>query len=552
MSKRPSRRAVVGSAAAAFAGPAFAASEWSAGRLTHVIPTVSHDEFLLKCSFDRPLQAPRLQVGGRSVAGVPGDSSGRYWSFRAEGLSPGRAYRLELREGRAALCDPWPLSTFPRPDAAPSRVRLVTFMCAGGWEGSRGPRGIESFRTLAVRRRLLARALSFQPDALIANGDHVYWDQKSWLEHPNEEIRRRSSENYDRFGRFDWTRPMSAAPNDALLRRVGEQQIGQLYGSMLRSTPSFFLPDDHDYLENDEAQEKFVTFPPDLGQAEAQRIIQRLFYPEFLPDAGRPLALPGTIQAPGPESGLSRGFGSLRYGRLLEVLLYDTVGFLSLKDGAAGLVPPEAEAWILDRIGRSDAAQMIHCPSFPLGWTAGKWREWYPDVVVTDTDSGAGQKVVATHSFEGRTSRLTEERPKYLWQRGWWSQHQRLVQAMTSRADRPAIVASGDIHAVGRTTVVRSGDLDLSRNPLHAFLVGPLGSSMSGWPSFARGVAPATPARLSAQDFRAPQEKNGFTLIDVEPQAVTVRQFAWREPQTVEAIDSLEPFETTLVPRARP
>jgi len=27
-----------------------------------------------------------------------------------------------------------------------------------------------------VRNRLLRRGLSFQPDAMIANGDHVYWD----------------------------------------------------------------------------------------------------------------------------------------------------------------------------------------------------------------------------------------------------------------------------------------------------------------------------------------------------------------------------------------
>jgi hypothetical protein len=29
---------------------------------------------------------------------------------------------------------------------------------------------------MTTRRRLLARAMSFRPDAAIANGDHIYWD----------------------------------------------------------------------------------------------------------------------------------------------------------------------------------------------------------------------------------------------------------------------------------------------------------------------------------------------------------------------------------------
>lgn len=33
-----------------------------------------------------------------------------------------------------------------------------------------------TFLPLAVRNRLLRRGLSFRPDAVVANGDHVYWD----------------------------------------------------------------------------------------------------------------------------------------------------------------------------------------------------------------------------------------------------------------------------------------------------------------------------------------------------------------------------------------
>jgi hypothetical protein len=235
----------------------------------------------------------------------------------------------------------------------------------------------------------------------------------------------------------------------------------------------------------------------------------------------------------------------LRAGRLAEVLLYDTIGFMSLKDASAGLVPPEVEAWLMNRMQSSPVRHMIHSPSFPVGWTCGKWREWYPDVVDAPVRSAGGDVVVQTHSFSGVTS-TTTDRPKYLWQKGWFQQHQRLLEAMT-RAPRAAIVASGDIHAVGSTRIVGSGDLDLSRKPVHSFLVGPLGSSQSGFPSFARGVLASTPRALVASDFEHPHEKNGFTLFEFARDAVTAKQFRWNEAEGEEAIDTLEPFATHTI-----
>ena len=65
------------------AGPATAATAaslredtWDQGRLAHLLPTVSHDRFLIKASFDRPLAAaPDLGVGTNRVRGQrnPGD-----------------------------------------------------------------------------------------------------------------------------------------------------------------------------------------------------------------------------------------------------------------------------------------------------------------------------------------------------------------------------------------------------------------------------------------------------------------------------------------------
>lgn len=542
------REAVLAGAATLLASEAGgAAPAWRAGELRHVLPTASADAILLKCSFVRPLSGKvEATIGGRRVAGVKTDSTGRFWTFWAKRLAPGTAHRIVLSANGRSLCDPWTIRTFPAPGAGAARFRLLTFMCAGGDEAARGPRGIESFRPIATRQRMLARGLSFAPDAVIANGDHIYWDQKSWLMHRNEEIRRETKRVYDGWGYLDPRLPVMGTANEALVRRVGDEQIARLYGTMLRATPSFFLPDDHDFIENDEAEDRFVTFPPDELQRGVQRAMQRLYMPEFLPEPTLPGGLSGTIDE-GWAQGLSRSFGTLRFGNLVEALLYDTVGFASLKDRNAGLVSPEAEAWLLDRIATSDAAQMLHIPSFPIGWTAGKWREWYPDVVAAPVNA-AGETVVTTHSFSG-VGRLTTDRPKYLWQSGWWAQHQRLVGAM-AQGNRPPIIAGGDIHAVGKTRVVRSGDIDLAANPLTSFLVGSIGASKAGFPSFARGTPPSTPAALRAEGFRNPDEQNGFTLIDVERARVTVRQFRWTDSQPLEAIDRLEPFDTVVIPKA--
>ncbi len=60
----------------------------------------------------------------------------------------------------------------PDPSAAPTHLRLLTYTCAGG-----SPTG-GRYLPNEIRHRLFARAMSFAPDAVIANGDHIYWDLK--------------------------------------------------------------------------------------------------------------------------------------------------------------------------------------------------------------------------------------------------------------------------------------------------------------------------------------------------------------------------------------
>jgi hypothetical protein len=537
-------RSGLGIAAAALSGRA-GASDWQARDIVHLLPAASQDRFLIKCSLRRPLsRAPVLRVGDRRIEGVRSDSAGLYWQFHAAGLAPATSYKLELRDAEdRMLCDPWPLRTFPAPDSRATSVRVLTFTCAGGYPFPALPGQPEAFRPLAIRHALLERALSFAPDVAVANGDHIYWDQRTWFESANPALREAAQAIAARFGRLDPTRPPLGSENEAILKRLAAPQTAGVYGTRMRSTPMFFVGDDHDYFENDEANERYVTFPPEAPNLAWARTVQHLFYPEFLPDPNRPSTLPGSGACDRAE-GLSESFGTLRYGDLLECPIYDCGRFLSLKDRHAGLVPPEVEAWLIARTAASDTRHAVHMPSHPFGWSAGKWREWYPDGIAVEPRAGNPGSGSAT---AGTEARLDPDASKYMWQPGWWLQHQRIARAM-SNARRPGVMVSGDLHAVGSGIIRSSGEEDLARNPIHAVLSGPIGTSRLGWPSAARGMRPTAASRLRMSG-EAPAEKNGFTLLDVDRGSITVRQFAWREPDPLSAIASLQPFSTFTIRR---
>jgi len=525
---------------------------WSPGEVAHLLPAANHERILIKASFRNALKhKPALLVGGKRVSGRMSDSAGRFWQFDAAGLKADTGYTLQLIDERgSALCAPWPLKTFPSPDASPERLRLLIYTCAGGHPDAPGPGGMEAFRSLAIRHALLDRGLAFQPDAVIANGDHVYQDQRTWLESANPAIRKAATDFYKDIGMFDTNQPVLGTDNERVLKTVVDPQIAQLYGTRLRSTPVFFLMDDHDYFENDEAEENFITFPPDNFDLSLARTVQDMYFPEFLPDPSRSLMLPGSAAGDrGPR--LSECFGTLRYGKLLEMLMYDCGRYLSLKDRHAGLIPPEAEKWLLDRTHRSDARHLVHMPSTPFGWSAGKWREWYPDVVVSDEIMASPVQTISQRfgSVRGKNLRLSTMKQKYMWQSGWFAQHQRIAGAMT-RQERPAVMMSGDLHATGWDRMLKSGDLDMTGNPLHIILNGPLGTGAAGWPSGPRGLGPGAPAALTLERNTRPMEKNGFTIVDVTPGKMVCRFFAWREPDPFEAISRLEPYDVLEIPRA--
>src|SRR5215831_422133 len=499
-----------------------ASARWDAGRLRHLLPSVSDTEMLIKVSLLQPLTAsPTLRVGARTVRGQMSDTAGECWQFRAVGLRPGQAYPLALSASNGqALCEPWNLSTFPSADAMPDQFRVLFFTCAGGPDS---PDLTSGFLPTAIRNRLLRRGLSFEPKAAVANGDHLYWD----LHSPRIPPERRSNTLLDS---FDRSALVFGNKNESVLKLAAGPQITSVYRTDFRSTPVFFLQDDHDYFDNDEATDEIITFPPPWFQLELARATQRMYYPEFLPHPTRPGGLPwGSIGS--AESGVSESWGTLRYGKLVEVLLYDVRRTVTLAGPSAVFVDPSVERWLLGRRAANDVTHLVHGPSNPPGWTAGKWMEWYPDVL---DDAG----------------KLTTRIPKPYWQPGWMAQHDRLLTAISAATNRIPLVVSGDLHAVGMARIERSGNQEFRANPVATVLSGPIGTAPLGWPSAFRGTAAMPPEHLDIQEEIKPIEQHSFTIADFLADKITLRFFKWDvKNDPVEKIDTLQPFKVIELTR---
>ncbi|MDD2058543.1 alkaline phosphatase D family protein [Pseudomonas sp. GD03860] len=504
-------------------------SDWNPGQLTHLIPTANHERFLIKASFQAPLQAaPYLLVDGKVHAGVQTDPQGRFWRFDVAALRPATAYELRITDRSGApLCDAWPLKTFPDPDATPKRLRILAYTCAGGYDGPT-INGKTIFLDMAARRQLLARGLAFEPDVVIANGDHIYYDLETSISKPR--LKQYQEMVWPKFGGpLDIRVPMLHPRNEAIFTRVCDYQISGLYGTSLRSTPAFFVTDDHDMFENDEFDDKLATLPPDSYGTLGAEQTQQLYYPEFLPDRNRPHWLPG-----GNKAHLAQGsnmcFGTLRYGTLLEAVLYDCRRYLDNKGIHAKVLPRWVEDWLLARTAAQDTEHFMHVPSLPFGYSSGKLGDWYPDLL--DKDTG----------------KLTLDIAKPGWQAGWFDQHQRLLQALGAQTRRAPVIIQGDFHASAVGRIKRSADLALA-NPVHVVMTGTLGTGDLAFPSSVRSIESSPSLQVDMEQTLPPMEKNGFTVIDVTPQKLVFSLYTWRPPQALGQIDSMQPTLVYEIPR---
>src|SRR5215471_18386047 len=284
-----SKTAVALGAGLVFAPSSFALNfvedkSWNAGDMIHIIPTATHNRFLLKLSLMKSRKtAPELLVNRTKVKGDQTDLEGRYWQFDVTGLSPATEYKLQLLESTGKeITDLWPLKTFPDPDTKPQSLRILSYTCGGGVAGP--PIGGKTvWLDMAARKELLARGLSYNPDVCVANGDQIYWDIETFADKHNA-----LSEGIEELywkpagGKFDVDLPMTDPKNYGIFKYVTEHQIPALYGNTMRSTPSFFVTDDHDEFENDEFDKDVATLPVDSYGVFGEELTQHMFYPEFL------------------------------------------------------------------------------------------------------------------------------------------------------------------------------------------------------------------------------------------------------------------------------
>lgn len=134
--------------------------------------------------------------------------------------------------------------------------------------------------------------------------------------------------------------------------------------------------------------------------------------------------------------------------------------------------------------------------------------EWYPDVL-------------------GEDGRLTKAQPRYMWQEGWFAQHNRLMHAASQRKDRIPLFLCGDLHSQAYGKVLRSGQLDLRANPPHVVATGSLGTGRRGWPSDFRGIVAQPPSDLEMELGLPCLEKNGLVMVEFTQEKIVIAFYAW-------------------------
>lgn len=406
---------------------------------------------------------------------------------------------------------------------------------------------------VSIRQQLLNRALSFKPDVIVSTGDQIYYDIKYGISPQNMGKSRRAIYHN---GDFDEDKAVLGTSNEEVLKKAVGPQIAYLFGTACRSIPTYFIPDDHDYFVNDEAREGDswdwklllawtnprveggLSLPPEDFMLELGRAAYKLYLPEFLPDENRPQSLPGTGALDRPE-GVSECFGTLRYGNLVEGLMYDERRYVTLTGANATFIPMQAEQWLADRMEAEDARYLVHFSPISFGWCAGKWLSWYPDV--------------RAKGDEGPY--LTTEKEKYMWQKGWFEQHNRILDSAYSMQYSQPLFVCGDMHTQAAGWIYESGKSSFVDDPIPSLLTGSLSVDKGGFPSGGlRGIEAQPPTMLTVEEELPSYEKAGFTIIDFTPEKTTVQFFGWKHGEDpVSDISTLEPhfvFEVTPQERA--
>ena len=237
-------------------------------KVRHILASASHERFALSISLYKKASKLDLILDGQNIVkGMQVDKKGTNWKFISDKLLSNQSYELQLISDDRPIYKPWKIKTFPSPNLDVENVSFMSFTCAGGPEGFRSS-GKEFFKPIKFRQKVFAEGLSKKPDFAISIGDHIYWDLRGESSPPvgrNNKFIKFFLGSYISlvYGKFNRLESASSSTNEKVLKKLGNEQIASLYGTKFKSTPIFFIPDDHDYFENDDAEEQLVTFPAD-------------------------------------------------------------------------------------------------------------------------------------------------------------------------------------------------------------------------------------------------------------------------------------------------
>ena len=243
------------------------------------------------------------------------DTRGEFWHFHATDLRPGRPLSLSLTDATAdaRFASRGSLRPFRSPTSGRNNSAILFFSCAGGHEAHEvlaacrsqpaAPARAELPAACSRRQwrsRLLGPAVAAHLQALRRVGGGR--NDRRQVRPRWRCVRRRQRDRAQARGR-PADRPDLWRRTSARRRCSSSRTITTISTTTKPPTTSSRSRRSHFMLQ-------------------LARATQQMYYPEFLPDVARPRGLALVVRRRSGR-GVSESFGTLRYGRLAEVLLYD-------------------------------------------------------------------------------------------------------------------------------------------------------------------------------------------------------------------------------------
>lgn len=108
------------------------------------------------------------------------------------------------------------------------------------------------------------------------------------------------------------------------------------------------------------------------------------------------------------------------------------------------------------------------------------------------------------------------------------------------------IFMQGDLHTFVGGKIYRSRELDFEKNPIEAFIMGPLGSS--AFPSGVRGVKAGIPLDIGMEEYFENLEETGFSIVDINEDSINIKMYNYLTGQNnLSDVETLQAFKSLTI-----